>query len=85
MDELIYAMYEYAERSRMPLYLAKGGRNKKSDAALEIEASNLRETLSGDGKEQLDELLLDLFQAQDARLEAMFLAGFSLGQEFSRL
>ena len=50
-----------------------------------IEASNLRETLSGDGKEQLDELLLDLFQAQDARLEAMFLAGFSLGQEFSRL
>ena len=58
---------------------------KKSDAALEIEASNLRETLSGDGKEQLDELLLDLFQAQDARLEAMFLAGFSLGQEFSRL
>ena len=50
MDELIYAMFEYAERSRMPLYLAKGGRNKKSDAALEIEASNLRETLSGDGK-----------------------------------
>ena len=81
MDELIYAMFEYAERSRMPLYLAKGGRNKKSDGALEIEASNLRETLSDDGKE----LLLDLFQAQDARLEAMFLAGFSLGQEFSRL
>ena len=81
MDELIYAMFEYAERSRMPLYLAKGGRNKKSDGALEIEARNLRETLSDDGKE----LLLDLFQAQDARLEAMFLAGFSLGQEFSRL
>lgn len=85
MDELIYAMFEYAERSRMPLYLAKGGRNKKSDGALEIEARNLRETLSDDGKERLDELLLDLFQAQDARLEAMFLAGFSLGQEFSRL
>ena len=85
MNEIIYAMVEYAERSRVPAYLAKNNRCQESQRASEQQTKLLRQMLPDEGRQKLEDLLGELQLIQEAKQEAMFVAGFSMGQEFSRL
>ena len=85
MNELINLLAKYAEQYRMPTYLIENERYWDSERVSKKQIETIRQMLPEEGQERLQNLLSELELIQDEKLEAMCLAGISIGQALSRL
>ena len=85
MSELINYIVKYASQNRMPAYLVGNDRYRDSERVSQKQLEKIRQLLSEEGQQRLKDLLSELELMQDEALEAMCLAGISIGLELSRL
>ena len=85
MKRLINAITNYVKYVRMPAYLLKDETYEESEAMAQKQIEILRQQLPESEKRRFETLLSEMSTVHDAELEAMCLAGISIGQELSRL
>ena len=85
MNSLIRHIVEYAEQNRMPAYLAGNEQYRESERASQKQLEKIRQMLPEEGQQRLEDLLSERKLMHSTELEAMCLAGISIGQELSRL
>ncbi len=83
--DILQILYDYAFEHRMARYLEESEAYHQGVAQTQQRQQNLLIQLNEEEVRRLRECLEDMEQLHELKLEAMFRAGLSVGQELSRL
>ena len=83
--DILQILYDYAFEHRMARYLEESEAYHQGVAQTQQGQQNLLIQLNAEEVRRLRECLEDMEQLHELKLEAMFRAGLSVGQELSRL
>lgn len=85
MTELMRILYDYASKSRLSSSLEDCEQHQESAKVVDNSLHTLRKRLGAEDAQVLENYLGEELVVHELELEAMFCAGFSIGQELSRL
>ena len=85
MNQIIEAITNYAKYIRMPAYLLKDEAYEASETMAQKQIEILKHQLPETEKQRFENILAEMSLMHKAEIEAMCLAGISIGQELSRL
>lgn len=85
MTELMQTLYQYGAKARISCGLDDYEQYCESEKSTERNLQALRELLTPEALQKLENYLGDQNTLHDLALEAMFRAGLSIGQELSRV
>lgn len=83
--DILQILYDYAFEHRMARYLEESEAYHQGVAQTQQRQQNLMIQLNAEEVRRLRECLEDMERLHELKLEAMFRAGLSVGQELSRL
>ena len=83
--DILQILYDYAFEHRMARYLEESEAYHQGVAQTQQRQQNLLIQLNEEEVRRLRECLEDMERLHELKLEAMFRAGLSVGQELSRL